>query len=150
MENLDQDFLDFILGGLEHGIVSVRDSRGTMFPFLMTNKDEVEEVKRFGAKTLGEAIELADQALVDLTPKPQFALIAFDGYFSQDGKKYDAIYVKGFSLSEEIGYEFCQPYIPTQDRKRTPFGKPVFIGKTVNLLYATKPPPLKKLWWKFW
>ena len=154
----DPNFMDFMFNGLDHGVNSISDGGGPLIPFLMTQTGDKKELKRFVTEKYEEGINVAEQTLKDLTPKPDFALIAFDGFMPWEGKKYDAIFVRAFDKTQDEGFEFCQRYIPkTQGVGIEPIGNSAFIGKSSNLLSSTidnssqVEPEIKekKPWWKF-
>jgi len=155
INDLDPEFIDFIFGGLDHGIYSIKDTGGPLIPFLMTKTGDVEDLKRFMAKTLEESIKKAEEALHAMHPKPDYALIAFDGYLTREGTKFDAIYVKAFDKTVNEGFEFCQCYVPAENGEGIePVGNAGFTGKTINMLMADTshsphPETKKKPWWKF-
>ena len=92
-----------------------------------------------------------------MTPKPDFALIAFDGFITWEEKKYDAIFVKAFDKTQDEGFEFCQRYVPRAEGNGIqPIGNSAFIGKTNNILISSDNIKTdetliqkKKPWWKF-
>ena len=158
IDKQDPKFMDFMFNGLDHGVNSISDGGGPLIPFLMTQIGDKKELKRFVTEKYEEGIDAAEKALKDLTPKPHFALIAFDGFITWESKKYDAIFVRAFDGKQDEGFEFCQRYIPKKEGHGIePTGNSVFIGKTKNLISISVENSAqeqadvenKKPWWKF-
>ena len=151
------EFMDFMFNGLDHGVNSISDGGGPLVPFLMTKIGDKKELKRFVTERYEEGIAVAEQTVKDMTPKPDFALIAFDGFITWEEKKYDAIFVKAFDRTQDEGFEFCQRYVPKADGNGIePIGNSAFIGKTNNILVSSDNMDTdetllkkKKPWWKF-
>jgi hypothetical protein len=157
INNQNPKFMDFMFNGLDHGVNSISDGGGPLIPFLMTQIGDKKELKRFVTEKYEEGIATAEQTVKDMTPKPDFALIAFDGFITWEEKKYDAIFVKAFDRTQDEGFEFCQRYVPkTEGNGIEPIGNSAFIGKTNNILVSpdnvkTDETQIekKKPWWKF-
>lgn len=154
----DPKFMDFMFLGLDHGINSISDGGGPLIPFLMTQTGDKKDLKRFVTEMYEEGLLAAEKTLIDLTIKPDYALIAFDGYITWEEKKYDAIFVRAYDKTQDEGFEFCQRYIPKSNGSGIePIGNSAFIGKTPNLLNVSadnsnqeKTTEIKKKpWWKF-
>lgn len=129
-------FMDFLFIGLDHGVDSISDEGGPLVPFLMTQIGDHKELHRFVTEMYEEGVNLAEKTLKILFPKPEFALIAFDGYVTWEDKKYDAIFVKAYDKTQDNGFEFCQRYIPKEDSSSgiEPVGNSIYIGKITSLL----------------
>jgi hypothetical protein len=158
IDKQDPKFMDFMFSGLDHGVNSISDGGGPLIPFLMTQIGDKKELKRFVTEKYEEGIGAAEKTLEDLTPKPDFALIAFDGFITMENRKYDAIFVRAFDRTQNEGFEFCQRYIPnTEGDGIEPTGNSAFVGMTKNLISisfdnsAKKETDTKKKkpWWKF-
>ena len=89
--------------------------------------------------------------------KPDFALIAFDGFITWEEKKYDAIIVRAFDKTQDEGFELCQRYVPKENEDGIePIGNSALLGKSVNIIIEktnseveTKTELIKKKpWWK--
>lgn len=154
----DPKFMDFVFGGLDLGIDSISGSGGPVIPFVMTQIGDKKELKRFVTEKYEDGPLMAEQDIKALSPKPDFALIAFDGYITWKNKKYDAILVRAFDKKQDEGFTFSQRYQPkTSGEGIEPIGNSAFIGKEPNLLFdisnsstssKTEEKP-KKPWWKF-
>ena len=158
INNQDPKFMDFMYFGLDHGVNSISDGGGPLIPFLLTQTGERKELKRFVTEKYEEGIATAEQTLKNMTPKPDFALLAFDGYIPWEDKKYDAIFVRAFDKTQDEGFQFCQRYIPKAERNGIePTGNSIYVGTLENLLSVsvdnTSPrepeSKQKKPWWKF-
>jgi len=151
----DPKFMDFIFSGLDHAIYSIRDTGGPLIPFIMIQTGEKKELKRFVTEKYEDRPLMAEQHIKTSSPKPDFALIAFDGYITWENKKYDAVIVRAFDRKQDEGFTFSQRY----HRKQTgegiePTGNSAFIGKEPNLLFddsnfaaIKKDEKRKKPWW---
>lgn len=151
-------FIDFMFNGLDHGIYSISDSGGPLIPFIMIQTGDTKEMKRFVTERYEEGVAAAEKALAEMQPKPDFGLIAFDGFITWEEKKYDAVIVRAFDKTQDEGFEFCQRYVPKEDGNGIePTGNSAFIGKSENILLENpspktepaKEPQKKKPWWKF-
>lgn len=153
----DFKFMDLIFSGLDHGIHSMNDGIGLLVPFLLTQIDGKKDLERFLTEEYEEGIRLAELSLKNLNPKPDFAVIVFDGYINWKEKKYDALFLRAFDKTQDEGFELCQRYITKKDKNDIELiGSTIFIGKlTTNYLYSASVGhsiPLdknKKTWWKF-
>lgn len=154
----DPKFMDFMFTGLDHGVNSISDGGGPLIPFLMTQIGDKKELKRFVTEKYEEGIRAAEETLNKLTRKPDFALIAYDGFITWEQKKYDAIFVRAFDRTQDEGFEFCQRYISKEGGNgNEAIGNSAFVGKTKNLLSPLvndssqegPEPGKKKPWWKF-
>lgn len=140
INNQSPNFMDFLFNGLDHGVNSISDGGGPLVPYIMTLVDNKVELKRFVTENYEDAISLAENALKEISPKPDFALIAYDGFITWEEIKYDAIFVKAFDKTQDEGFEFCQRYIPKENESEgiEPIGNSAFIGKTINLLSLSR------------
>ncbi|ADV48019.1 hypothetical protein Celal_0680 [Cellulophaga algicola DSM 14237] len=152
----DPKFMDFMFHGLDHGVASIAESGGPLVPFLMTQTGDKKELKRFVTAKYEDGISAAKKTLIALNVKPDFALIAFDGFITWEEKKYDAIYVSAFDKTQDEGFEFCQRYLPKKEGIGIePTGNSAFIGKIENVLLVSsntkksQDTEKKKPWWKF-
>lgn len=129
-------FMDFMFSGLDHGIDSISESGGPLIPFIMTQTGEKKELKRFVSEKYEEGVSTAEKTLEKMTVKPDFGLVAFDGFITWEEKKYDTIIVRAFDKTQDEGFEFCQRYIPKENGNGIePIGNSAFIGKLKNILF---------------
>ncbi|WP_039053785.1 hypothetical protein [Sphingobacterium sp. T2] len=108
------EFMDFMFNGLDHGVNSISDGGGPLVPFLMTKIGDKKELKRFVTERYEEGIAVAEQTVKDMTPKPDFALIAFDGFITWEEKKYDAIFLKHLTGHKTKDLNFVKDMSPKQ------------------------------------
>lgn len=135
INKLNPQFMDFIFGGLDHGIDSIIDVGGPLIPFVMTITEGKKELKRFVTEEYKAGIESAEEHLKLLSSKPDFALLAFNGYITWENKKYDAIIVRAFDKKEKEGYTFSQRYVPkVSGQGIEPIGNSAFIGNEPSIL----------------
>ena len=129
-------FMDFMFSGLDHGIDSISEAGGPLIPYIMTQTGDRKELKRFVTEKYEEGVAIAQKTLEKMDVKPDFGLIAFDGFITWEEKKYDAIIVRAFDKNQDEGFEFCQRYIPKQNGSGIePTGNAAFIGKSKNILF---------------
>ncbi|WP_159023133.1 hypothetical protein [Formosa sp. L2A11] len=133
--NQDQKFIAFIFGGLDHGIDSIRNFGGPLIPFIMTQSGDKKELKRFVTEKYEDGIIAAENTLKSMTIKPDFALIAFDGFINWEEKKYDAIIVHAFDKTQDEGFKLCQRYIPKENEDGIePIGNSALLGKSHHII----------------
>jgi len=152
INNISEEFMEFIFLGLDHGIESIKDGGGPLVPFVMTKTNEEKNLSRILTDTLEDGVREAENLVKQLNPKPKLALIAFDGYATIDSKRYDAIIVRSFDSSEADGLIFAQRYVPKEiGIGINPMGNSALVGYEPNLLKESNSIKLerKKLRWKF-
>ena len=134
--NLNPKFLEFMFQGLDHGIDSIKELGGPLTPFIMTLTDDKKDMKRFVTEMYEDGIMAAEKELVDMAVKPEFAIIAFDGFINWEEKKYDAIIVRAYDKTQTECFEFCQRYRSKETEKGIePIGNSAFLGKSKNIIF---------------
>lgn len=114
---------------LDHGVNSVRNG-GPLVPFVMTEKS----LHRFENDLLEVAKEKAESYLSQLSNE-QVVALAYDGYITtEDGAKYDAIFIKAFDRHESRGILLAQRYKPKKF-----LGKLETIGNPALVEYIDNP-----------
>jgi hypothetical protein len=161
----DPKFMDFMFTGLDHGINSIKDGSGPLIPFVMTSLNGEKKLSRFVADSYEDSMMNASEHIMHLNPVPDYALLAYDGFITMEGKKYDAIIVQAYDKTLDEGFVFAQRYIPkNDDQEFESIGNAAFIGKEQNLLtihsanHGTKDIKTEnssidkdnKPWWKIW
>ena len=128
-------FMDFMYFGLDHGIDSIREKGGPLNPFVMTQCGEQKALQRFVTENYQDGIKAAEESIKFLMPRPDFALIAYDGYMPWEGKKYDAIFVRAFDKNAKEGLTFLQRYVPkATNQGYEPIGNAAFLKSESNLI----------------
>ena len=130
-----EKLMELVFKGLDHGIYSIKDGDGPLIPFVMTQTNGEIEMKRFMAETLEECVAQAKKHLIDLSEKPELAIMAYDGMITLEGTKYDAIMVDGYEKNDSKGYCFAQRYKPKKFLSRfKEIGNAAFIDEFENIL----------------
>lgn len=90
--------------GLDHGIESVKASvTGPLIPFTMTEINGERKLNRLVTDRLEDGLNEGVKCLKADTLS-DYSIIAYDGFLTVDGQKYDAVFVMGFDRKDEIGY----------------------------------------------
>jgi hypothetical protein len=106
-------FADFFFLALDHGFNSISDNEGPLVPFTLTvQADEKPTLSRHLAGDLLNSLEMARQQVASLRSKISMYAIAWDGYVTIDGHKYDAILVEAGEAGSAQAVLFCQRYGP--------------------------------------
>lgn len=130
-----EKLMELVFKGLDHGIYSIKDGDGPLIPFVMTKINEEIAMQRFMAETLEECVAQAKKYLIELTEKPDFAIMAYDGMITIEGTKFDAIMVDGYEKTASKGYCFAQRYKPKKFLSRfNEIGNAAFIDEFENIL----------------
>ncbi len=133
-KNASKELMDLIFFGLDHGIESVKGG-GLLIPFIVNDTKGKRKLERFVTERIEEGKEKAEEYLKKINPIPQYAIIAYDGFVTIEGKKYDAILVKGFEKGQDKGYVLAQRYKPKAFLKSLKIiGNAAFIGDEDNIL----------------
>lgn len=133
--NEDDEFLKFVFSGIDKSVENSKKTNTLITPFIMIRKGEEQKIQRFESDDYQEAVSMADDYLKRLQPKPDFALLAYDGFIAIEGRKSEALYVKGFDKSENKGLVFAQRYQPKTDEMDFQLiGNPALVGKEDNVL----------------
>lgn len=130
-----EKLMELVFKGLDHGIYSIKDGDGPLIPFVMTKTNEEIAMQRFMAETLEECVAQAKKYLIELTEKPDIAIMAYDGMITIEGTKFDAIMVDGYEKNDNKGYCFAQRYKPKKFLSRfKEIGNAAFIDEFENIL----------------
>ncbi|HEY1424936.1 MAG TPA: hypothetical protein VGF20_15900 [Candidatus Acidoferrum sp.] len=122
---------DIAFKALDHGVDSVKASGGPLVPFVLTES----KINRFVAESLEEGKKKAEEFLSTQSGEPVVAL-AYDGYLTLTGQKYDAIFVRAFAKEEELGIVLAQRYQPAKFlRKFQTIGNPALVERPRNPLH---------------
>lgn len=117
---------------LDHGVDSVRGG-GPLIPFLMTEGRE-KKLQRFVTERIEQGLAKAQQAASSLNATTSSYAIAYDGYITVEGAKYDAIMVEAAERGATTGFLFAQRYKPKKgffSRFKT-IGNAAFLGEATQ------------------
>lgn len=110
-----QEFADFFFLAIDHGFGSVEDSGGPLVPFTMVVESTGNKrLSRFALERLEDGLEEARSSITTSSSLVRYA-IAWDGFITWEGRKWDAILVEAGEQSQEHGVLFAQRY--TQGKK---------------------------------
>ena len=134
-------FSDFYFLALDHAFGSIEDGGGPLVPFTMSiGSDGKKGLTRFVAERLEEGLEQA-KASVTATAALAMYAIAWDGYVTLDGRKWDAVFVEAGEASQEFGLMLCQRYvIPKKGlfrkSRNESVGNPTLVGKPPSRIWT--------------
>src|SRR5687768_9928579 len=128
-------FFEFIFLALDHGFGSIEDASGPLVPFTLTISREGEKaLTRFAVERLEDGVEQAKHHIENEKHKLQMYAIAWDGYVTIDGKRWDAILVEGSERDAESAFLFCQRYEKAGliKKRNVAVGNPALLDKPVS------------------
>ncbi len=124
-----QSLGDLIFLAIDHGIDSIREG-GSLVPFTMIEVDGKRTLSRFVAEPYEKAVGEARAAIKKMPPKSNLYVLAYDGFITVEGKKYDAIIVHGAERGKGNAYLLAQRYLSARNGKPLePIGNSAFIGR---------------------
>ncbi len=124
---------DLIFLALDHGVDSIRQG-GPLVPFAISDTQGQRNLDRFVAEPYEKAVAETKASIAKLPPQADLYAIAYDGFVTVGGKKYDAIIVHGAERGKGKAYLLAQRYIPAKNGKRLEtVGNPAFIGREESL-----------------
>ncbi|WP_349956805.1 hypothetical protein [Rhizobium sp. ZPR3] len=136
-----QDFAGFFFLAIDHGFTSIEDGGG---PACSVHNDcglsGTKKLTRFAMEKLEDGVEAAKNSVASTGAIAMYA-IAWDGFVTLEGRKWDAICVEAGEAQAEFGALFCQRY--TTEKKgllrRTRsvrVGNPALIGRPRSRLWV--------------
>ena len=130
-----EGLVELMFKGLDHGISSIQDSEGFLIAFALFQAEQETKIVRFATEKLEDGPKQAEQYLKTLAPKPEFAIIAYEGIVSIENEQSDAVIVEGFDLSDAEGYVLAQRFKrKTADSNFESIGNAGFFGNCPNVL----------------
>ncbi len=131
-ENVKLNSLMFL--ALDHGVDSVR-AGGHLIPFVMTESKGKRSLNRFASERLEVGQEEARKFVSKSGDKTEMYALAYDGFVTIEGKKYDAIIVEAGQRGNKEATLIAQRYKPKKLlQKFEVIGNPALIGSNKNLL----------------
>jgi hypothetical protein len=120
---------DLMFKALDHGILSVSDGED-LIPFVLTEQG----IQRFADRTLEESVKRAEEYMLTLQNEP-VAAMAYDGFVTLKGVKYEAVCIKAYAKDQEKGVFIIQRYQPKKlSSKFKTVGNPATIDYISNVL----------------
>jgi hypothetical protein len=131
---MSEKFADLVFLALDHGVDSVRESGGPLIPFVMfVNNDELM-LQRFVTERLEEGPEQAREAIASSPESVTAYALAYDGYITVDGTKFDAILVEASERGRPAGVRMAQRYsIKKSLQSFETIGNPALLGECETL-----------------
>lgn len=110
-----QAFADFFFLAIDHGFASIENGGGPLIPFTMlVGPEGQKKLSRFATDRLEDGVQAAKNSVASTEAITMYA-IAWDGFITLEGRKWDAICVEAGEAQAEFGALFCQRY--TRARK---------------------------------
>lgn len=134
-------FSDFFFLAIDHGFDSIEGDGCPLVPFTMAVDSSGKRLlSRFATDRLEDGLEKAKSSIKDSDSLSMYA-IAWDGFVTIEGRKWDAILVEAGEASEDSGVLFAQRYIlgPKRlfrGRRCERVGNPALIGRPHSRLRA--------------
>ena len=133
------EFNDLMFLALDHGFASIEDCSGPLIPFVIAKTAAGErEMHRFVCEKLEESSQKAKEYIEAEKSNLQIYALAWDGYITLDGKKWDAILVEAGERGNEFGLLMCQRYEKKGfiKKKNHKVGNPVLIEKPKSIIFV--------------
>ena len=124
-----------MLFALDHGIESIKiKGKGPLVPFVVTAINGEKEVNRFFTVHLEDGLSEAVR-FVKEERKSHFAALVYDGFLPMNGEKFNAVIVRGYDRTDNVGYTLAQRYTPAKFFSFFKLaGGKVFLGNADPLL----------------
>lgn len=135
-----QAFADFFFLAVDHGFVSVEDGGGPLVPFTMVvDAAGQKKLTRFAMDKLEDGVEAAKNSVASTGAIAMYA-IAWDGFITLEGRKWDAICVEAGEAQAEFGVLLCQRYTTAKKgllrrTRSVRVGNPALIGRPSSRLW---------------
>lgn len=123
------ELTDLTSFALDHAVNSV-SSGGPLIPFVVVENVQGRRLARFAAATLEEGVAQARNHLATADHGDARRLaVAYDGYLSIDGGRWDAVYIEAQDTGTAQAFVFPQRYKPkARLRKFRSVGDAVSLG----------------------
>jgi hypothetical protein len=138
--NNSSELNDLMFLALDHGFASIEDKSGPLVPFVMVRTISCQKtMHRFVCERLEEGVKKAKAYIEANKSELEMYAIAWDGYVTLEGKRWDAILVEASERSNELGFLLCQRYETkgTFKKKNHAVGNPALIDRPVSLLFQS-------------
>jgi len=135
------------LKALQHGLKSIEDIEGPLVPFTLvldTNPDLANRtmtLTRHAGELLEDSLHAARDSIVPSKEKSMYA-IAWDGFATIDGRKWDAVLVEAGNADEPEGVLMAQRYeakmvgLFSKRHRNVAVGDPIHVGSTPSRLWT--------------
>lgn len=130
--NAHPELVDLAFLALDHGLESI-SAGGPLVPFAIVEGADGRRLARFVCETLEEGQERARQH-VRAVDDVERAVIAYDGYVTVEGERFDAILVEAQEGGQPESVVFGQRYRHGNGSGLEVVGNPGFLGPDAPLL----------------
>jgi hypothetical protein len=136
-----REFSEFFFLAIDHGFGSIEGGGGPLVPFTMVvEASGRKQLTRFVTDRLEDGVEKAKSSITSSQSLSMYA-IAWDGFITLEGRKWDAILVEAGEASQDFGVLFSQRYVVGKKRLFRPgrcerVGNPALIGRAHSRLRA--------------
>jgi len=127
---------DLMFLALDHAVDSVRESSDLLTPFVMAEKDGDQRIlTRFMDERLERGVEQAKKFIEEKKDNFDRYAIAWDGFVTIEGIKWDAMLVEAGDKMSETGILLCQRYQKKKGLFKNgiePVGNAALVGKPAS------------------
>jgi len=127
---------DLMFAALDHAVASIEDAKH-LVPFAMTiNNAGDKKLTRFALEFLEQGLEAARVHVQSEKESINIYAIAWDGFITLEGKKWDCVLVEAGELNAVKGALLAQRYEEKGifKKKRFPIGNPVLVEHPTSRL----------------
>lgn len=130
-----EGLIELMFKGLDHGVSSIQDDEGLLIAFAVFEENGELKIVRFATERIEDGQIEAQKYLTKMVNKPNFAIIAYDGFVTIEDIEYEAIIVEGFDKNDTTGYVLAQRFKrKTSESKFESIGNAAYLGNCDNML----------------
>ena len=129
---------DLMFAALDHAVASIEEA-GPLVPFAMTVSNSGDrKLTRFAFEMLEQGLEAAQAHVESEKANIKAYAIAWDGFVTIEGKKWDSIFVEAGELATEQGVLLAQRYEKkgTLKKKNLPAGNPALVERPISRFHT--------------
>ena len=137
MEDAETLLNDIAFMALDHGMNSIEDGATPLTPFAVTvSTSGGKTIHRFATDHLEDGLEAAKKHVDELRGSIVRYAIAWDGFATIEGKKWDAVLVEAGDCQSDTGYLMIQRYEKKGliRKKNVPYGNAALAGRPQSRL----------------
>lgn len=138
MSETSVEMNDLMFAALDHAVASIEEA-GPLVPFAMTiNKGGDKKLTRFALELLEQGLEAAQAHIHGEKDNIKAYAIAWDGFITIEGNKWDCVLVEAGELGTEQGVLLAQRYEKKGlfKEKNLPVGNPALVERPVSRLHT--------------
>ncbi|GIE76143.1 hypothetical protein Aph02nite_20930 [Actinoplanes philippinensis] len=128
---------DLIFAALDYAVENAGISPGGFTPFVFSDGAAGRGLTRYvsgDGSNLQECQDAARAALQTVDAGVTCVALAWDGYYTHQGERSEAVFVEGYELGQEHGLLLAQRYTRDGGAVR-PVGNPALIGRPTPLVH---------------